>query len=52
CVVGLEEFHEGQFVQLLPCKHSFHHSCLHEWTRITTKCPTCRKILVIRLKGF
>lgn len=32
----------SQNSKLLPCKHTFHTSCLKKWLLISMNCPTCR----------
>lgn len=42
CSVCLEEISPMESSRLVGCKHEFHHSCILEWTRISTFCPLCR----------
>ena len=32
----------------LPCSHTFHEECVHEWLRKQHTCPTCRAKLPTR----
>eukprot|EP00124_Ichthyophonus_hoferi_P002615 Ihof_evm3s186 gene=Ihof_evmTU3s186 len=42
CVVCMEEFHEGEELVSMPCKHVFHETCLSPWLQQHNTCPTCR----------
>mmetsp|Transcript_20804 Transcript_20804/g.51231 ORF Transcript_20804/g.51231 Transcript_20804/m.51231 type:complete len:363 (+) Transcript_20804:2-1090(+) len=40
CSVCLEEYHLGDVVRILPCRHFFHRQCIDSWlTESSTKCP-------------
>lgn len=39
CVVCLEEFREDDFVEQLPCGHTFHPTCAHKWIVEDRRCP-------------
>ena len=44
CPICLEEFHYGDIVKILPCKHVFHMSCLDPWfLEQNASCPVCKK---------
>ena len=40
CVICLENLDAKK--EVLECKHAFHSSCIAEWMRKHTTCPTCR----------
>jgi hypothetical protein len=42
CVVCQEEFHEGDRLSRLPCRHRFHKDCVVPWLQQHNSCPTCR----------
>jgi len=44
CAVCLEMVCSRQACTL-PCKHTFHYQCLHEWGQYSASCPLCRKEL-------
>lgn len=39
CPICIEEFHRGDPVRVLPCRHEFHVACIDPW--LTTKSPLC-----------
>lgn len=44
CVICLEECETGRSAARLPCGHTFHSDCLHDWLLAATaqpRCPTC-----------
>lgn len=41
CAVCLNEFHDGDLMRQLPCKHYFHRHCIDKWLRRNQKCPLC-----------
>lgn len=44
CPICLEEFHYGDVVKILPCKHVFHMDCLDPWfLEQNASCPVCKK---------
>ncbi|KAK7866886.1 hypothetical protein R5R35_006047 [Gryllus longicercus] len=45
CPVCLKEHEIGETVKVLPCKHSFHGSCILPWLDKTSTCPLCRNEL-------
>lgn len=42
CPVCLKEYTVGETVKVMPCKHSFHSSCILPWLERTNSCPLCR----------
>jgi hypothetical protein len=42
CPICLKQFEEGETSSRLPCRHSFHLSCLLPWLQKTSSCPLCR----------
>lgn len=42
CAVCLQEMIASTMAVRLPCGHSFHEECAHEWLRKKHTCPTCR----------
>jgi len=42
CAVCNEDFEIGTEALRMPCKHVFHHDCLHPWLNVTNTCPLCR----------
>lgn len=50
CAICLAEFEEGEAVRVLPpCGHGFHAACIDKWLRGHSTCPSCRRILSLRL---
>ncbi|CAN6249889.1 unnamed protein product [Urochloa humidicola] len=50
CAICLAEFEEGEAVRVLPpCGHGFHAACIDKWLRAHSTCPSCRRILSLRL---
>ncbi|RLM75237.1 RING-H2 finger protein ATL74 [Panicum miliaceum] len=50
CAICLAEFEEGEAVRVLPpCGHGFHAACIDKWLRGHSTCPSCRRILFLRL---
>ncbi|EFJ50253.1 hypothetical protein VOLCADRAFT_58539, partial [Volvox carteri f. nagariensis] len=45
CPVCTEVLQVGDEVQLLPCKHSYHATCLAPWLEQNNSCPICRQEL-------
>mmetsp|Transcript_16000 Transcript_16000/g.43142 ORF Transcript_16000/g.43142 Transcript_16000/m.43142 type:complete len:81 (+) Transcript_16000:70-312(+) len=41
CAICLEEFCPGVSVRSLPCLHTFHAQCGHQWLQTSSKCPMC-----------
>ncbi|EKX36640.1 hypothetical protein GUITHDRAFT_165685, partial [Guillardia theta CCMP2712] len=52
CVICLEKMEVGDQVSTLPCKHTFHHSCIAKWLsaklndRLAGCCPSCNLQIV------
>lgn len=42
CPVCLKEHAVGETVKVLPCRHSFHSTCILPWLERTNSCPLCR----------
>jgi len=42
CSICLEVYKQGELLNLLPCQHFFHISCLASWFQRSTQCPLCR----------
>jgi hypothetical protein len=50
CAVCMEKYDDTQLTRILPCKHSFHASCVDEWLmKSSAICPLCRKDIRINL---
>lgn len=50
CAICLAEFEEGEAVRVLPpCGHGFHAACIDKWLRGHSTCPSCRRMLSLRL---
>jgi len=43
CSVCLEKFKAGEKVATILCAHTFHKSCIEEWSKYKQECPLCRK---------
>lgn len=46
CPVCQEDFHLGDQMVRMPCKHRFHEPCIVEWLKINGTCPVCRFSIV------
>ncbi|KAJ3672469.1 hypothetical protein LUZ60_007190 [Juncus effusus] len=42
CVICQEEYKNREKLIKLPCKHSFHKSCITTWLKIEKTCPVCK----------
>ncbi|XP_076345074.1 RING finger protein 150-like isoform X1 [Tachypleus tridentatus] len=42
CAVCIEMFKVGEVVRTLPCKHTFHKSCVDPWLIDQRSCPMCK----------
>ena len=42
CTICIEDFESDESVTVVTCGHTFHASCLSEWTKYKPDCPTCR----------
>lgn len=42
CAVCLKPYEAGETVKQLPCKHTFHSTCIVPWLEKTNSCPMCR----------
>lgn len=42
CAVCIEPFKVGEVVRTLPCKHTFHKSCVDPWLLEQRSCPMCK----------
>ncbi|KAF7995390.1 hypothetical protein HCN44_006497 [Aphidius gifuensis] len=42
CPVCLKKFKVDDIAKCLPCKHTFHDSCILAWLDKTNSCPLCR----------
>ncbi|KAI8866867.1 hypothetical protein GQ42DRAFT_127619, partial [Ramicandelaber brevisporus] len=44
CSICIEEFSIGDQVRTLPCRHTFHASCIDPWLSTTNAtCPLCKQ---------
>lgn len=50
CPICMEEFKVGEEINVLPCGHLYHLTCVEHWLRDNGTCPTCRE-RVDRLQG-
>ena len=41
CAICIEEFQSGSRVKVLPCRHTFHSSCIDRWLIEVQSCPLC-----------
>ena len=46
CSICIGDFEEGEFCRQLPCRHTYHASCLDPWLQQHSTCPNCRWHLV------
>jgi len=47
CPICIDQFKEGEYHRLLPCKHSFHKKCIDRWfKRDHSDCPMCRTKII------
>ncbi|KAL9461758.1 hypothetical protein AB3S75_004703 [Citrus x aurantiifolia] len=43
CAICLEDYHDGEKLKVLSCRHEFHASCVDSWlTKWGTFCPVCK----------
>ncbi|KAK8819619.1 hypothetical protein WA556_002607 [Blastocystis sp. ATCC 50177/Nand II] len=45
CPICLNGYTQEDRIIELPCKHSFHHSCILEWANKHNTCPICRETI-------
>lgn len=43
CPIGIEEYEEGDEIQILPCGHNFKRENIEGWLNMFHTCPLCRK---------
>ncbi|CAN8270291.1 unnamed protein product [Cochlearia groenlandica] len=41
CVICRLDYEDDDDLILLPCKHSYHSECIHNWLEINKMCPVC-----------
>lgn len=46
CSICIGDFEEGELCRQLPCRHTYHASCLDPWLQQHSTCPNCRWHLV------
>lgn len=42
CTICIGEYENGDEIQILACKHSYHKKCINEWMSICQTCPICK----------
>eukprot|EP01071_Lankesteria_metandrocarpae_P003900 Lankesteria_metandrocarpae@DN3251_c0_g1_i2.p1 len=42
CPICRGDYTEEDLLRLLPCLHSFHQTCVDEWLKRDSRCPSCR----------
>ena len=50
CSICLDEFHDGEMLNVLLCSHEFHENCLEVWFSKSRSCPMCRQLIDYRLE--
>ena len=48
CPVCLKEYTVGETVKVMPCKHSFHSSCILPWLERVSNTTVCHMFEVLR----
>mmetsp|Transcript_25292 Transcript_25292/g.51964 ORF Transcript_25292/g.51964 Transcript_25292/m.51964 type:complete len:302 (+) Transcript_25292:73-978(+) len=43
CPICISDFDLEEELRVLPCGHHFHSSCVDEWLRVNSTCPSCRR---------
>jgi hypothetical protein len=43
CPIGMQEYQEGDEIQILPCGHNFKRENIKGWLNRFGTCPLCRK---------
>ena len=47
CPICLDEFKVNEEYFKFYCGHSFHSNCIKDWEKINSKCPNCKKEIII-----
>ncbi|XP_004498315.1 E3 ubiquitin protein ligase RIE1-like [Cicer arietinum] len=42
CCICIHPYEDGVELQILPCNHHFHFSCIVKWLKINATCPLCK----------
>lgn len=41
CVICRLDYEDGESLNVLPCKHTYHSECITKWLQINKVCPVC-----------
>jgi hypothetical protein len=47
CAICIQDYELNDVYNVTKCFHTFHKSCISEWSRRNNLCSLCKKILVL-----